>query len=140
MAIFSALFGSGRAAFGKGGDVSSKQRTRTTTNPTTGRRTATSDPTAPGPIGEATSRKEDSGRRRPDGAPILGTAVGREDSIGTPEPPDAVQLGANNADAARAAALRARRKGAGASALTGLRPGGAATPGARLSGRTLLGY
>jgi hypothetical protein len=47
--------------------------------------------------------------------------------------PDAVALGANNSSEARAAALRARRKGAGSSVLNVIGPGGAATPTANLS-------
>jgi hypothetical protein len=56
---------------------------------------------------------------------------------GAPEMPDAIALGANNSSEARAAALRARRKGAGASALNAVGAGGAATPGARLNVRSL---
>lgn len=111
------------------------------TNTSANRRTNT-PVTGPGPTSTAIGSA--AGRTRPPDAPVIGTAQPRNPTAGadssTPQPPDAIAASASAADAARQASIRARRKGAGKSAETMLAPGGAATPGARLSGRTLLGY
>ena len=120
--IFSKLFGKDKD---KGGDVANRNR-----------RTATG-------TGPATAPAPTTGRTRPPDAPIIGHAVPRTTvgasgtTGGAPEMPDAVQLGANNSAEARAAALRARRKGAGSSVLNLIGPGGANTPTPSLTPRTL---
>jgi hypothetical protein len=103
------------------------------TNTSGGRRQTNSPVSAPGPTSTAIGSA--AGKAQPRN-PTVGSAA----DTTTPKPPDAVAASAGAADAARQASIRARKRGVGRSAETMLAPGGAATPGARLSGRTLLGY
>ena len=104
----------------------------TTSTAQVGRGRTNTPVSAPGPTSTAIGAA--AGKAQPRN-PTVGGATST-----TPQPPDAVAAAQGAADAAKQASLRARRKGVGASAETMLSPGGAATPGARLSGRTLLGY
>jgi hypothetical protein len=88
--------------------------------------------TAPAPSGQTTS----GGRRRPESAPVIGTAVARGTStIGGTEPTGPPVPG-DITSAAGIAALRARRRGVGSSVLTGLTEG-AGPVGSRLERKTL---
>lgn len=116
------------------------------TTPTTGgtamssaqpRNTGPTTPTiAPGPTGSQATAIGDTRRPSPT-AQVVGTAMPRSEA-NTPNPPNASELASDSSSAARNAAQRARRRGAGSSVLSGLPVTGA--PGARIRTRTLLGY
>lgn len=108
----------------------------TTDAPATPRRRGTQTQTTT----PATGARNGPAQSRPRGpeAETIGTAQPR---IGATTGPEAPNMQRNNADAslaALAAAIRARRKGAGTSVLTGL-PVGTGAPRARLQRRTLMG-
>jgi len=78
------------------------------------------------------------GRGRRGDSPTTGTAQPRIGADDAPAAPDALSMSRDASASALAAAIRARRKGAGASALTGL-SAGTGIPGVRLNRRTLMG-
>jgi hypothetical protein len=134
--IFSTLFGNRRNANAAGTTtgstlMSTRRTTGTGAQPRNG---ATTPALAPGASGAAIGDA-----RRPSASAVtVGTAVPRNQANATPPAPDATAASSNASGSARAAGLRARRKGAGSSVLSGLPVTGGGA--ARVRTRTLLGY